>query len=145
MNQVILIVDDDEVLGQILGRVLTRDGYEVVRATTASQALQLAREHQPQLALLDLCLPDCDGQQLAQSLQAEWSDMLLVLMTAYPLRLLDQPGSAERFAQVLTKPLDLRELRRTIAAALAVSTADASAVDSENSPGSMTSPSGTLD
>ena len=64
----ILLVDDDEVLSQVLRRVLTREGYTVVQAGNVAEALRAARSNNPQLALLDLCLPDGDGMELARQL-----------------------------------------------------------------------------
>jgi cobalt-zinc-cadmium efflux system membrane fusion protein len=114
----ILIVDDDEVLGQILTRVLTQQGYQVERATDAAQAVQLARERPPQLGLLDLCLPDQDGVALAQKLRGQAPGLPLILMTAYPLSLREHPERTESFAHVLTKPLNLQELRHAVDATL---------------------------
>jgi CheY-like chemotaxis protein len=114
MSMTILVVDDDEVLGGVVRRVLVRQGYQVGLAAGAAQALELAREHRPQLALLDLCLPDGDGLQLAAELRADFPELVLILMTAYPLRLRGRPELAREFAHVLTKPLDLAELRRVL-------------------------------
>jgi len=114
----ILVVDDDEVLGQVLTRVLTRDGRTIVPATTMAQALEAARRTHPRLALLDLCLPDGDGTDLARELQREFPDIPLILMTAYPLRLREHPELTEPFTRVLTKPLNLQELRQAVDAAL---------------------------
>jgi two-component system, NtrC family, response regulator AtoC len=118
MTPKILVVDDDEVLGQVLRRVLEGEGYTVFHATSATQALQLAQEVHPALALLDLCLPDGDGGELAQKLEAQFPALSVILMTAYPLRLRDDPQASRGFVRVLTKPLNLNELRQTIAAAL---------------------------
>ena len=126
MSQVILLVDDDDVLGQVLSRILTRQGFNVCRATTAAQALQAAQECRPRLALLDLCLPDGDGVQLARRLRTQDQELALILMTAFPLRLRDKPGSAELFQHVLTKPLNLQELRGAVESASAESAANAS-------------------
>jgi DNA-binding response OmpR family regulator len=117
MSETILIVDDDEVVGQILSRVLAQQGFTVRRAITAGQALQITRQCQPRLALLDLCLPDGDGVELARQLQAANEDLVLLLMTAYPLRLREDPAGAALFERVLTKPLNLRELRQVVASA----------------------------
>jgi membrane fusion protein, heavy metal efflux system len=114
----ILLVDDDEVLSQVLRRVLTRDGYTVVEANNVAQALERARQQRPTLGLIDLRLPDGDGLELAQQLQKKVGPMPLILMTAYPLRLRDQPELARGFAHVLTKPLNLEELRSAIASSL---------------------------
>ena len=67
----ILLVDDDEVLSQVLRRVLTREGYDVIEAGNIAQALEAARLHPPLLGLLDLSLPDGDGIELAKKLRAE--------------------------------------------------------------------------
>jgi cobalt-zinc-cadmium efflux system membrane fusion protein len=114
----ILLVDDDEVLSQVLRRVLTREGYTVLEAGTVAQALQLARDPNVVLGLLDLCLPDGDGMDLARQLNEQGARFPLILMTAYPLRLREQPELAAGFTRVLTKPLNLQEVRQAIATAL---------------------------
>jgi cobalt-zinc-cadmium efflux system membrane fusion protein len=115
MNETtILLVDDDAVLSQVLRRVLTRQGYRVVEAGTVADAVRLAHDDHPNLGLVDLCLPDGDGVELARTLAQEGRSVPLILMTAYPLRLRDQPELADGFARVLTKPLNLEELRNTI-------------------------------
>jgi CheY-like chemotaxis protein len=110
----ILVVDDDEVVGRVLSRVLHQQGHTVWRAESGEQALALARDHLPRLVLVDLCLPDIDGIELAHKLREEHPSLILILMTAYPLRLRDQPDLAEDFSRVLTKPLDLSELRQAV-------------------------------
>src|SRR5262245_34710742 len=119
MKQAILIVDDDVVLGQVLSRVLIKLGHQVFVANNQTEALHLAQEHQPRLAFLDLCLPDGNGVQLAEDLRVQIPDLLLVLMTAYPLRVRDNPEFGRLFIRVLTKPLNVVELRETIETASA--------------------------
>src|SRR5947209_4339466 len=118
MNEKILLVDDDEVLSQVLQRVLSQEGYTVLRAASVAQALELDAQQRPQLGLLDLCLPDGDGVQLADALRAQHPGIPLLLMTAYSGRL-RQHRTGERFLQVLTKPLNVTELRQALKAALA--------------------------
>lgn len=115
----ILLVDDDETLSRVLRRVLTQQGHTVVEAGNVARALEVARETPPQLGLLDLRLPDGDGVELANKLHENGARFPLILMTAYPLRLRDQPELAHQFSRVLTKPLNLQELRQAIDAALA--------------------------
>lgn len=118
----ILLVDDDEVLRQVLRRVLTRDGYTVTEAGSVAQALERAREQPPALALLDLQLPDGDGVELARKLEEQIGRFPLILLTAYPLRLRDEPELTRGFVHVLTKPLNLDDLRRAIGASLGAAT-----------------------
>ena len=63
----ILVVDDDEVLRQVLSRVLRNEGYQVHTAATGSEALAVADQHPPQLALIDLSLGNGDGADLARA------------------------------------------------------------------------------
>src|SRR5947208_165477 len=116
MSRTILVVDDDAVVAQVLVRVLTRYGHTALAASDAAQGLRLARDHRPHLALLDLCLPDQSGLELARRLHAEQPDLPLILMTAYPLALHEHPELASGFFRVWTKPLDLAELRRAVEA-----------------------------
>ncbi len=118
MSAPILIVDDDEVLLRVLGRILKGYGYQVLQATEPAPALGLVRQHRPGLALLDLCMPGADGVELGRQLRAEQPDLVLILMTAYPFRLRDHPAAAENFARVLVKPLDLAVLREAVEAVL---------------------------
>jgi cobalt-zinc-cadmium efflux system membrane fusion protein len=115
----VLLLDDDEVLRQVLRRVLSRQGLQVVEAGDLAQARQVLAEQQFKLGLFDLCLPDGDGVELAKEIQESGLPMPLILMTAYPLRLREQPDLAERFTRVLSKPVNLQELRETVDAALA--------------------------
>jgi CheY-like chemotaxis protein len=115
----ILVVDDDEVLGRVLCRVLSRAGHEAELADSVGQALRLARAQAPRVVLLDLCLPDGDGLELARQLRLLAPDAQLVLITAFPLRLRDHPELATNFVRVLTKPLDVAELRQVVDTCLA--------------------------
>lgn len=70
-TQNILVVDDDPDLLQAMSRLLTRAGYGVIEAGTATEALRLAREQRPDLALVDLLLPDFDGITLSRRFQTD--------------------------------------------------------------------------
>jgi cobalt-zinc-cadmium efflux system membrane fusion protein len=69
--------------------------------------------------LLDLCLPDGNGVELAASLRRSHVGLPLVLMTAYPLRVEGNPALAGSGARVLTKPFSPATLREAVRAALA--------------------------
>jgi cobalt-zinc-cadmium efflux system membrane fusion protein len=114
----ILVVDDDVLLLQVLGRVLEREGYTVFPASSVEQALRVAEQHVPQLAVLDLSFPDGDGVELGDKLRARHPGLPLILMTAYPLRLREYPQLTRAFSRVLTKPAELEELRSAVKTAL---------------------------
>lgn len=119
MRQTVLVVEDDEILAQVLSRVLATPTLEVCLASTMAQALEVAQERQPGAVLLDLCLPDGDGLQLARELRRAYPQLPLILMTAYPLKLFEDPDWSSLFVSLMVKPLNLSELRHTVAQALA--------------------------
>jgi DNA-binding response OmpR family regulator len=113
----ILIVEDDQRLAQVLCRVLSRSGYEVEWAVNAAAAVR-ELDRPPNVALLDLHLPDGNGVDLAKVLRARYSDLPMLLMTGCPFRLRERLDGGIYFRQVLHKPLELRQLREAISAAL---------------------------
>jgi membrane fusion protein, heavy metal efflux system len=109
----ILVVDDDEVLLQVLSRVLAGAGHDVRRATTVAEALRQA-DGTSEVGLLDLTLPDGDGVGLARTLHSRYPGLPLILMTAHSPRLREHPDLAGEFARVLPKPMDLQQLRQVL-------------------------------
>ncbi len=113
----VLVVEDDPSLARFLCGVLARWGYATEWAWSAEAALQAA-ERGFSVALLDLFLPDGNGVDLAGLLHALHHDMPLLLITACPFLFRERPEGARYFRQVLPKPLDLRQLREALSAAL---------------------------
>jgi ActR/RegA family two-component response regulator len=103
----ILIVEDEPLLGRQLARSLEAAGHDVRLAPTAAEALAAVREDPPDLALLDLRLPDRSGLDVLADLQGEARDVSVVLMTAYG----SVPDAVEAMrrgaADYLQKPLEL--------------------------------------
>ncbi len=112
--QTILIIDDDEAIGDLEQEVLTRAGYRTLRAYAGTEALLLLKEQQPDLILLDLMLPGLSGEALLPKLagipvivvsaKAAVSDKVSLLL-----------GGA---ADYLTKPFDTKELLARVAVRL---------------------------
>ena len=80
----VLVVDDDEDILSLVSKRLRLDGYDVIEARNGEQALELARERQPEIAVLDLGLPGLDGIEVIGQIRADeaLSGMLVVLLTA---------------------------------------------------------------
>lgn len=80
----VLVVEDDEDILTLVTKRLRLDGYEVVEARDGEEALDLAREWQPSIAVLDLGLPGIDGIEVLRRIRAddELCSMLVVLLTA---------------------------------------------------------------
>jgi two-component system response regulator MtrA len=80
----ILVADDDEDILLLVTTRLRRDGFNVVSASSGDQALALAREHKPVLAVLDIGMPGLDGLEVLAAIRAEEElrGMLVLLLTA---------------------------------------------------------------
>jgi two-component system alkaline phosphatase synthesis response regulator PhoP/OmpR family response regulator RpaB len=77
----ILVVDDDKDIVQTIKGNLELDGYEVLTASDGHSCLQMAREHRPDLIILDLSLPDIDGIKACQIMRREY-DFPIIMLTA---------------------------------------------------------------
>ena len=77
----ILVVDDDKDILQTIKGNLELDGYEVLTALDGRTCLQVAREHRPDLIILDLNLPDIDGIKACQIMRREF-EFPIIMLTA---------------------------------------------------------------
>jgi DNA-binding response OmpR family regulator len=111
----ILIVEDDLALGQVLARVLTCEGRRALHVRDSRQAMRLLEQHSPRLVLLDTCLRDGTALKLFEAICTNYPALPIILLMAHRL---DQPGFPSRVRHVVTKSIDLPELRRTVEAAL---------------------------
>ena len=112
----ILVVEDNDRNMRLFCDVLQASGYRTLEATTGESAVELALEHQPDLVLMDIQLPDIDGVEALARLRAdERSASLPVLaLTAQAME-----GDRERFLAAgfdcyLSKPVDIAEFVATV-------------------------------
>lgn len=89
----ILLVEDDEFISDVYTTKLSREGFEVDRAENGEVALKKAREHKPNLILLDLMMPIKDGFETLRELKL---DTLLKDIKVIVLSNLSQPEDKEK-------------------------------------------------
>lgn len=77
----VLVVDDNQELLSLLQQLFEDRGYQVIASTKGRQALELAKEHKPKAAILDILLPDMMGYQLAENLRKDQPEMPVIFMT----------------------------------------------------------------
>jgi len=75
----ILIIDDEPQIRRFLHIGLNAQGYEIIEADSAVKGLQLAKEEAPELIILDLGLPDMDGQHLLSKLRDFFHNAIIIL------------------------------------------------------------------
>ena len=112
----ILLIEDNEDARSMLRQLLDLDGHEVFEAATASDGLRLAGLQQPDLAIVDIGLPDMSGYELAQRLRAGVASqtMGLIAMTGYGQQEDRKNALAAGFDFHLTKPVDVEQLLKVI-------------------------------
>jgi PAS domain S-box-containing protein len=118
----ILHVEDNLANLELIEQVLTRSGVvELLAAMSGSLALDLAREHNPHLILLDLHLPDMSGTVLLDALQADprTAQIPVVVVSADATPAQIQRLRDRGVAAYLTKPIDIQELIRVVEAVAA--------------------------
>jgi DNA-binding NtrC family response regulator len=79
----VLVIDDEPVLQDVLGSLLTGDGFEYLQATSAEEGLQILREEEVDVVLLDLMLPDRSGLELLPDIREFDPYLPVVVITAY--------------------------------------------------------------
>lgn len=113
----ILIVDDDRLILSTLGRALRAQSYEVLEASTGGEAMKIATEHAPDLAILDVRLDGESGIELGHRL-AESTQTPFLFLSAYAEQDVVKEASCGCALGYLVKPVSPTNLIPTIETAL---------------------------
>ena len=102
----VLIVEDDDDSREMLGEWITAFGHRQLHAANAEQALNLVLQSHPELALIDLGLPDIDGYEVARRVRAAAGESLrLIALTGYSDGVSRQTAFAAGFNDFVVKPV----------------------------------------
>ena len=116
-QQTWLVVEDEETLARALAYSLRRDGYRVLTSGDGAEGLRLAREHRPDLIILDLMLPTMDGLDVCRAVRHESATPILIL-TAKAEEVDTIVGLELGADDYMTKPFSMRELAARVKALL---------------------------
>ncbi|MBN1305670.1 MAG: response regulator transcription factor [Anaerolineales bacterium] len=117
MSERILVIEDDKAILKVLNRGLTYEGYTVDTATDGRSGLLLARDHTPDLVILDWMLPGMDGLEVCHRLRTGGSVPILMLTAKDSIQ--DRVQGLDAGADdYLVKPFNLDELLARIRALL---------------------------
>jgi response regulator NasT len=126
----ILVVDDDRLVLATLAHGLTQAGYDVIDADNGDDAILLAREHRPDLALLDIRMQGKSGFDVAAYLR-EYCQLPFMFLSAFSDEQTAAQVKALGAVAYLVKPLDIGQILPVVDAALA---ADAARVAESTAP-----------
>ena len=107
----VLVVDDQPINVQLLKRKLEREGIRITPAYTGLEALEFVQKEKPDLILLDVMMPDMDGIEVCQRLQAseETRGIPVIFITARTNKESKLEGLNVGAVDYITKPIDLDE------------------------------------
>ena len=116
MTKKVLIVEDNELNMKLFHDLLDAQGYQTLQTREGLQALSLAREHQPDLILMDIQLPEISGLEVTKWLKEddELAHIPVVAVTAFAMK-----GDEERIRQggceaYLSKPISVSKFIETV-------------------------------
>ena len=110
LRPVIVIAEDDPDILELVNWRLQRSGYQVMAAMNGAEALDLIRRHKPQVALLDVSMPELTGLEVVRELRAAGDATPVVMLTARA-RPEDHAAGIDAGADLyLTKPFSPQDL-----------------------------------
>ena len=117
----VLVADDDEIILGLITYRLEHSGYRVITALDGQEALRLAFDECPDLAVLDVMMPKIDGYQLTRCLRGnvETRELPIILLTARAQEADADLGFEAGADEYLAKPFSPEELRSLVEALLA--------------------------
>ncbi len=115
----VLIVDDELHMCNVLRRILEKEGYRVITVLDGEAALQLTKEKEPDLILLDLMMPGIDGREVCRRVREFSPKTQIIYLTARaeldPLALTELRSEADAF---ISKPATSKQVLSKIHAVM---------------------------
>jgi CheY-like chemotaxis protein len=121
-NETILIVEDEPMILDMAVTMLEFQGYTVLAATTASEALRLAQETTGDihLVLTDVVMPELNGRELFESLRALRPHLRCLYMSGYPANIIAPHGMLDEGVHFIQKPFSVNDLGAKVRLALEI-------------------------
>jgi two-component system, OmpR family, alkaline phosphatase synthesis response regulator PhoP len=116
----ILIADDEEDIREITRSILVKEKYEVILAKDGNEALILAKEQKPDLAVFDFLMPGLNGVEVCQAMKKdpETAGIPVIIVTAYPNQ--KEQGLQAGAVDFMSKEIDTIDLLSRVRSALKV-------------------------
>ncbi len=114
MEGKILIVDDQYGIRLLLYEVFSKEGYRTFQAANGKEALDIVKNVEPDIVLLDMKIPGMDGLEILKHIKKINRDIKVIMMTAYgELDMLKEASSYDVITH-FTKPFDIDQIRLVV-------------------------------
>ena len=117
MAESIMLVEDETSIRETMAEFLAEEGFEILQAADGLEALEVFRENQPDLIILDLMLPKLDGLEVCKAIRQK-SNVPIIMVTARDEEIDKLLGLELGADDYITKPFSLREMKARIKAVL---------------------------
>ncbi len=113
-GETILIVDDEKLIRWSLKQELAKEGFGILEAETIQQGIDLLKEHDPDLIILDQKLPDGTGLDMLHQIRTEEGILPVIMVTAYDKSDIAVQAMKLGALDYVTKPVNMEELKIVI-------------------------------
>ena len=114
----VLVVDDEEVMRDVLGRVLTQAGYEVAFAENGAKGIEAARKGTFAAAIVDVMLPEMGGLEVLEELKKHDPELVVLMITAFASMEMAIDAIKKGAFYFVPKPFDNQQLLHILASGL---------------------------
>ncbi len=113
-TKTILIVDDEETIAKLCRTILTHEGYEVMSASSGSEALRIAESRQLEMVITDMLMPGMDGQETFLALKEKQRELIGLLITGHGTMDMAIKAIGHGFSGFIRKPFTAQELIQAV-------------------------------
>jgi len=109
----ILVIDDEQPILDLMRAILARDGHEVLCADNGALGLEMYRDKQPNLLIVDIAMPEVNGYHVLDTVRQEEGTARhtpIIILTAFPEGVVNQDVDDKGADLYLTKPISAAEL-----------------------------------
>ena len=115
-TKTVLVIEDNELNMKLVRSLLQLENYNILEAENAETGMLFARDHRPDLILMDIQLPGMDGIEATLSIKGDpnLKDIPIVALTSYAMQGDEEKAKDAGCAAYITKPIDTRVFLETI-------------------------------
>ncbi len=116
MTKTVLIVEDNELNMKLFNDLLEAHGYKTLKTSSGVDAVELAREHRPDLILMDIQLPEVSGEDVTQWIKSDddLRHIPIIAITAFAMKGDEERIRARGCEAYLSKPISVAKFVETV-------------------------------
>jgi DNA-binding NtrC family response regulator len=115
-DETILIVEDNDEVRKVTGRILRMQGFKVLEASNPNAAFSTCNQHEGPIHLMitDVVMPDMNGPDLAKRIISQYPEMKVLYMSGYVKNFISYQGILEEGIEYIQKPFTVNDLAKKV-------------------------------